>query len=166
MLQIYCGDGKGKTTAAIGQLVRMAGRGKTCVFFQFMKDGTSGEGQILKALDQVTVVKGKDKVKFTFRMTEEEKKADAAFYEKTLLELSEMKADLFVLDEAINAVRTGLLSEEALWDFLDKKTQAEVVLTGRGNIERLFARADYITEMKKVKHPFDRGLPARSGIEY
>jgi cob(I)alamin adenosyltransferase len=108
--------------------------------------------------------------KFSFQMTEEEKKDMRQRHDALLQEVTarcrEDGTDLLVLDEALGAVGTGLLDEDLLLDFLDHKpAHLEVVLTGRNPSPALLERADYVTEMVKRKHPFDKGIPARDGIE-
>ena len=170
LIHIYCGSGKGKTTAGMGLCVRAAGAGARVVICQFMKDNASSERKILESIDNITVLPGQDKVKFSFTMTEEEKEAQRAFYEKRLQEAGQVavkeQARVLFLDEAVYCVGAGLLSEEALLDFLkNKPAELEVILTGRDPGERLLEMADYVSEIKKVKHPFDRNIKARTGIE-
>ena len=102
-------------------------------------------------------------------MSEEEKENAAKDYgellEKALSEAPD--ADLLVLDEAISSCNHKMISEERLLDFLENKPkELEVVLTGRNPSEKLLSMADYVTEMNKIKHPYDKGTPARKGIEF
>lgn len=170
LIQIYCGDGKGKTTAAIGQIVRAAGYGYQVLMYQFMKNNTSSERKILEQMKQVTCISGLEQVKFSFQMTEEEKRLCLQENEETLCQIEErikeVHYDMVVLDEAVYAVRAGLLGEEKLLSFMRTKPKdTELVLTGNAPTNAMIALADYVTELKKVKHPFDRGQPARDGIE-
>ena len=166
MIQIYCGDGKGKTTAAIGLAVRAAGRGNPVVIAQFLKSADSGERLILGKLSGVTLLEIPDEMKFVFAMNEEEKRAErerqTALFEKAAA-LSELNgAGVLVLDELCSAVSTGMVTA-----FLDRRpAELEVVITGRDPAAELERRADYITEMKKRRHPFDQGQAARKGIEW
>lgn len=167
MLHLYCGNGKGKTTAAMGLALRAAGRGKRVVIAQFLKGADSGERFALAQLPQVTLLPVPDTVKFSFRMTEEERRAEARRYQD-LLELIRQEAQgcfLLVLDEACAAVNTGLLPLEDLLACLDS-LECEVVLTGRDPAPQLAKRADYITSMEAVRHPFEQGISARKGIEF
>lgn len=167
MLHLYCGNGKGKTTAAMGLALRAAGRGKRVVIAQFLKGANSGERFALAQLPQVTLLPVPDAVKFSFRMTEEERRAEARRYQD-LLELIRQEAPgcfLLVLDEACAAVNTGLLPLEDLLSCLDG-LECEVVLTGRDPAPQLVERADYITSMEAVRHPFEQGISARKGIEF
>lgn len=170
LIHIYCGDGKGKTTAAVGQAVRAAGYGYRVLVYQFMKNNMSSERKVLEQLEQVICVSGPEQVKFSFQMTEEEKLICLKENEEKLCEIEKMikevHYDLVFLDEAIYAVRAGLLGEEKLLSFMSEKPEeTELVLTGNAPTERMTALADYVTELKKIKHPFDRGQTARDGIE-
>ena len=154
MIQIYCGDGKGKTTAAMGLAVRAAGRGNPVVIAQFLKSADSGERLILGKLSGVTLLEIPDEMKFVFAMNEEEKRAErerqTALFEKAAA-LSELNgAGVLVLDELCSAVSTGMVPLELVTAFLDRRpAELEVVITGRDPAAELERRADYITEMKK-----------------
>ena len=170
LIHLYCGGGKGKTTAAVGLTVRCAGRGNKVVFAQFLKDGTSGECRVLAKLG-VTVLAANPVGKFSFRMTEEEKAETAAALGRTFDAATGFavreRATLLVLDEICAAVNCGFLPEKTLTEFLESRPDSlEVVLTGRDPSENLQVHADYITEMKKRRHPFDEGVAAREGIEF
>ena len=170
LVHLYCGDGKGKTTAAVGLAVRHSGRGGKVVFAQFLKDGTSGECRVLAKLG-VTVLAANPVGKFSFRMTEEEKAETAAAIGRTFDAATGFavreRATLLVLDEVCAAVNCGFLAEKTLTEFLESRPDSlEVVLTGRDPSENLQVHADYITEMKKRRHPFDEGIAAREGIEF
>lgn len=169
LIHIYCGDGKGKTTASVGLAVRAAGAGKKVVFSQFFKDGTSSEIANLKKLDGITTVHCPVHHGFYFRMNDEQKKKAKADYTALLeLALEEAKgADLLILDEVLSAFCYSVIPQSRLLAFLQNKPSAlEVVLTGRDPDQRLLELADYVTEMKKIKHPFEAGVPARKGIEF
>ena len=170
LVHIYCGDGKGKTTAGIGQCVRAAGYGYRVLIYQFMKDNSSSERNALRLIPGITLIDGPEQVQFSFRMTEEEKEERRRFYRQELSRIArlaaEQETDVLFLDEAIYAVRCGLLDEDSLIRFLETRPdRLEVILTGRDPGEKLCACADYISEIRKVRHPFDQGQPARSGIE-
>ena len=170
LVHLYCGDGKGKTTAAVGLAVRHSGRGGKVVFAQFLKDGTSGECRVLAKLG-VTVLAANPVGKFSFRMTEEEKAETAAALGRTFDAATGFavreRATLLVLDEICAAVNCGFLPEKTLTEFLESRPDSlEVVLTGRDPSENLQVHADYITEMKKRRHPFDEGVAAREGIKF
>ena len=167
LIHLYCGDGKGKTTAAMGLALRAAGRGLRVVIVQFLKSGDSGELNILRTLPNVTVLSGKGSTKFSFQMNEEEKLAAKALHEAHLREALALPFDLLVLDEAASAYATGLLDTALLEEAIHHRPpNTELVLTGRNPAALLLEAADYITEMKCCKHPFERGIAAREGIEF
>lgn len=169
LIHIYCGDGKGKTTAAIGLAVRCAGSGRKVLILQFLKDGKSSEFASLSHVPGIEVIPQTRTFGFTWTLTPEEK-AEAAAYYTALLEEAFHRVgdfDLLILDEALGACATGMVDESRLLALLDGKPELlEVVLTGRDPSQALLDRADYVTEMKMVKHPFKRGVAAREGIEY
>lgn len=169
LIHLYCGDGKGKTTAAVGLAVRCAGAGEKVLFFQFLKGNTSSERRILAGTEGVELIDGMENMKFVWHMTEYEKAEARSFYRRTFAEIASRSAeyDMIVLDEIIPAVKYDFVTEGELLEFLvHKPERSEVVLTGREPSEKLLAAADYVTEMRKIKHPFDRGIAARKGVEY
>lgn len=169
MVHIYCGDGKGKTTAAMGLALRMAGAGKQVLIGQFFKNGSSGEIKILKTVPGVETVLCETVPGRYANMTPEQRaqaRRDYTAYLHTLLDRGR-EADLLVLDEAVSALNRGIIPMEPVTEFLKQYGQTlEVVLTGRDPAPELTALADYVTEMRKEKHPFDKGVRARKGIEF
>jgi cob(I)alamin adenosyltransferase len=170
LIHIYCGDGKGKTTCGMGLCARAAGAGKKVMIFQFMKDNSGTERRVLGSIPNIDLLDGPSRVRFSFRMTEEEKRERRAYYDGLLKEIARKVRsegyDVLFLDEALYAIRAGLLDEELLAGFLDEKPEhLEVILTGQDPGGRLRSAADYISEIRKIKHPFDNGVPARDGIE-
>lgn len=169
LVHIYCGDGKGKTTAAVGLTLRSAGAGNRVVFTQFFKDGSSSEISLLRQIPGISVLHADTVGGFWKRMTAEQQAQASRDYTELFHIACEMakNANLLVLDEIISACNHGAVPEDAVLDFLKNKSEnLEVVLTGRNPSAALLVQADYVTEMKKVKHPFDRGVLARKGIEY
>ena len=171
MLHIYCGDGKGKTTCAFGLALRAAGRGRKVVIAQFLKSGDSGEREAIARVPGVTLLEVPEQVKFTFMMNDQEKAEASARMKETLKRLSGLvkagDCGLVVLEECCAAVSTGLLPLADVLAFLDSAPEdLEIVITGRDPDPALVERADYITEMKKIRHPFDKGVAARKGIEW
>lgn len=168
LIHIYCGDGKGKTTAAAGLAIRAAGNGLQVLFVQFMKNGPSGELKSFERFDNIAVLRGEGSAKFAWDMNDSEK-AEAQRMQEAILENAAGQAgryDMLVLDEVIGTCGAGFLEIQKLYDFLDHKPEKlEVVLTGRNPDGELIRRADYVSEIKKVKHPYDRGIHARKGIE-
>lgn len=170
MIHVYTGGGKGKTTAATGLAVRAAGRNKKVVFAQFLKSGESGELVSLEKL-RITIIRPEKKFGWVSGMNEETRARCKSAQETILTRAAEImrggETDLVVLDEALDAVSTGMLDGEALKAFLSgKPEQTELVITGRPVPPWLFEMADYLTELSKVKHPFDKGIRAREGIEF
>ena len=168
LVQVYTGNGKGKTTAALGQAVRAAGRDKKALIVQFMKKWDYGELHSLKLIPQITlktygtkdfVYKGKAKeVDF-----EEAKKAFTEGVEGAL----SGKYDIVIFDELNVALDFGLLEIQEVIGFLKNKPKAvEIIITGRNAPVEIIESADLVTEMKEVKHPFQQGVSARIGIEY
>ncbi len=170
LVHIYCGDGKGKTTTAMGLCVRAAGYGYKVLIYQFMKNNKTSERKILEKVDNITIVNGLDHEKFSFQMTDEEKAERKDFYNHQLMAITEKAVkedyDVLFMDEAIYTIRAGLLDEALLISFLQNKPdKLEVILTGRDPSDALVAEADYVSEIRKIKHPFDYKQPARDGIE-
>lgn len=170
-IHIYCGDGKGKTTAAIGLAVRAGGSGKKVLITRFLKTDHSGEVKALSGLAEIIVTPCEKSFGFFSRMSREQKK-EAGIYYSQLLEAALSKAvtenfDLLVLDEIMAVCNFGLVEEKRVLEFLSERPEGlEVVLTGRDPSEKLVERADYVSEIRKVKHPYDKGIQARRGIEY
>lgn len=165
MLHIYTGDGKGKTTAAMGLAARALGHGKRVVIVQFLKNGASGELVTLRAAG-AAIFSGRAGTKFVSAMTEEEKKEVRALQDRQLAAALAMPFDLLILDEACAALRHGLVDPDLLTKTVSIKDEREIVVTGRDPAQFLLDAADYITYMECVRHPYERGTAAREGIEY
>ena len=170
-IHIYEGDGKGKTSTAVGLSVRCAGSGQQVVFSQFLKDNSSSEVAILERINGITYVRCEKHFGFFFRMNETEKEEARAYYRqhftKAVNTALENKAHLFVMDELMSAYNLGVVDQEAVLEFLrTKPEEMEVVMTGRDPALELLDLADYVSKIVKVKHPFDQGVPARLGIEF
>ena len=171
MIHVYCGDGKGKTTAAMGLALRMLAAGGRVVVVQFLKDGKSGEVRTLSSRLGVPVFSCAPTGKFTWEMTNEELAAVRKTHDKNLAaaldEVEASGARLLVLDEVLDALAMGLVDESVVTRVLDLGTgELEVVLTGRNPSEDIASHADYLTEMVCKKHPFEQGVPSREGVEY
>ena len=171
LIHIYTGDGKGKTTAACGLAIRFAGCGGKVLFSQMLKDGSSGEIRVLRQVDGIDVDACEECFGFSFSMTDEVKKKAvetySAYLEHILERAQSGEYGLLVLDEILSAYNLEFVNGTALLEFLKKKPDGlEVVLTGRNPAPELTELADYISEIQKIKHPFDEGVIAREGIEY
>lgn len=171
MIHIYCGDGKGKTTAAVGLAVRAAGSGMPVHFVQFLKGADTSELHSLARIPEITVLRCDRDYGFSFRMNEAQKAQITACHNAMLHEAAERLAAgstrLLVLDELFAAYRLELLdrslAEALVRDFPET---CELVLTGRDPADVFLEAADYISEIRAVRHPYSRGIPARRGIEY
>ena len=165
LIHIYCGDGKGKTTAATGLAVRAAGCGMKVLLVQFLKGQETGELRALAHIPGITVLRGKASEKFTFQMDERE--LQQTYDLLTAVEQARAGAcDLLVLDEVMGALSCQLIDEDLLRSLVEQKPERlELVMTGRNPPDWLIEAADYVSEIKKVKHPYDRGVSARRGIE-
>lgn len=166
-VHLYCGDGKGKTTAALGLALRMAGSGGCVGILQFLKDRTSGEFASLQMVPGITILPGPTVKKFVFQMTEREKESLKKEQDKAVQNAFSGDWDLLILDEALGALETDTLSASNFYQLLNQRSPSmEVVLTGRTAPQELLDSADYISEIVKRKHPFDTGALARKGIEF
>ncbi len=164
LCHLYWGDGNGKTTAAMGLALRALGQGMRVSVVQFMKDGRSGE---LGPLEQLgaKVWRGRPGTKFPKSMTEGERAEVRAFQTGQLREALAEPCELLILDEACAALRFGLI-EESLLQYAVLHRAYEVVLTGRGPARWMLDAADYSTEMRCTKHPYQKGIAARKGVEF
>ncbi|MBD9051081.1 cob(I)yrinic acid a,c-diamide adenosyltransferase [Ruminococcus sp.] len=171
MKHIYYGDGKGKTTAAIGLAVRAAGSKMKVLFVQFLKTEFSGERHILSHTENVTLTFCPLELKFTFDMDDKEK-AQAAkifkgIFDSAVTTALTEKYDMVVLDEVFEAINAHMLSESEVYEFItNAPSSMEIVMTGHNPPQKFMDCADYITEFKKIKHPYDRGITGRIGIEF
>ncbi len=166
LVHLYCGDGKGKTTAAMGLALRALGQGMRVVVVQFLKNGTSGELEPLKKLG-AAVYSGQPGAKFTFQMNAEEKAQATKENNARLAEALQQPCDLLILDEICAARNSGMVDEAlAKQAVLERPQHREVVLTGRNPEAWMVEAADYITEMRPRRHPYEQGIPARKGIEF
>lgn len=166
LLHVYCGDGKGKTTAAMGLALRALGNGKQVCVVQFLKSGTSGELAPLQTLG-AQVISGGGCGKFSFQMNDREREETRFMHNQYLQKAAECHADLLILDEACAALSTGLIDEELLKKtVLGRPEGQELVITGRNPSQWMLDAADYITEMECRRHPYEKGIGARRGVEY
>lgn len=171
LLHIYCGDGKGKTTAATGLAIRAAGCGRKVLFSRFLKNENSGELKVLDQIPEIEVIHLKKSFGFFQTLNEEEKEEVRLIYGELWREVVDRIGrggyDMLVMDEFAAAYRYGLIDPDEAKEFLTNRPEnLEVVLTGRDPAPEMIEIADYVSEIQKVKHPFDRGIRARRGIEF
>lgn len=166
-VHVYTGNGKGKTTAAMGLAMRAAGQGLVVKVVQFMKGRGTGEIASLDKLG-IELIRASQSTKFFYMMNDEEKAALREDARVVLKRIEEWlgNIDLLVLDEAMGALICGVLTLDEVLRILDKRGGTEIVLTGRNASEEIIRKADLVTEMREVKHYMQNGMNARKGIEY
>jgi cob(I)alamin adenosyltransferase len=169
LVQVYTGNGKGKTSAAFGLALRAIGRGLKVHIIQFIKGGFDyGESRVAERLDNLTLKAfGRGKFIVTKPPPEDDLRLAGEAFELAKRIVSSMKYDVVVLDEINVAIDLGMLDLHEVVDFVrNKPNSVELVLTGRNAPKAIIEVADLVTEMKEVKHPFQQGIPPRKGIEY
>lgn len=167
MIHVYTGEGKGKTTAAVGLTVRAVGNGLKVLFVQFIKGAHTGELEIFQKFPEFIDVY-RCSTGFVYGAPEP---SQLEFVKQCLKDIEKLiktkHYDMIVFDELSVAVNVGLVSKEEAQKLIELTTaDTELIITGRGAPQWLIERADLVTEMKKLKHYFDRGISARRGIEY
>lgn len=170
MIHCICGDGKGKTTAAVGLAVRFAGAGGRVCFVQFLKGSESCEVAMLERLG-VTVLRNKKDMGFVFQMSDEQKAECAAMHNENLKKALEMLSGeenaMLVLDEVTYVYDMGLVDKALVEELIKNASdEREIVVTGRGPADIFLDNADYISEIRCVRHPYEKGVAARRGVEY
>lgn len=166
LVHLYWGEGKGKTTAAMGLALRMLGSSGSVVVVQFLKSGTSGELEPLRRLG-AAVYSGKAGNKFVFQMSEQEKEETRKIQTEHLRQALRRPCDLLILDEACAAWQLDMVDQALLEQAVTKRPHhTEVVLTGREPAPWMLQTADYCTQMCCHSHPYERGIAARKGVEY
>lgn len=172
LVQVYYGPGKGKTTAAIGLGIRALGNNYKVIMVQFLKNTSTSECKMLQNLEpQFKVFNFEKERGFTWELTDEEKLEITSETKNALKFASKVmdtgECDVLILDEILNTLGLGLIDEALLCEFIDNKPEeVELVLTGRTLTEEIAKRADYISHIDAIKHPMEKGIPARVGIEY
>lgn len=169
LIQVYTGNGKGKSTAAFGLAIRAAGHGLRVIIIQFMKTGEYGENKTFHRLSPDITVKSFGRKGFIHRggATPEDYDlaAKALSYANEVLHSGEV--DLLILDEINNALYYQLISLDDVMSLINNKPlDVEMVFTGRNAPEWLLEKADLVTEMREIKHPYHKGIGVRKGIEY
>jgi cob(I)alamin adenosyltransferase len=175
LVQIYTGDGKGKTTAAFGLALRAAGQGNNVLIYQFLKPPSLDIGErFALQLGAVRIRTEALDTPWDMSKSFEDEKAvarmQAAISEalERIAQTAEKRFyDVLILDEIVFCLSKSLAKLEDIKNIIDRRDPAvEIVMTGRGATRELIKMADLVTEMKNIKHPFDKGLPARRGIEF
>jgi cob(I)alamin adenosyltransferase len=172
LVQIYTGQGKGKTTAAFGLALRAVGQGHKVLIYQFLKRPDTGEQLALQsitglAIESLNIPWDMAKSFNDEKVVAKTKKQISVALKKIAEYAAKKTYDLLILDEIVFCLSKGLARLEDIKNIIDKRDPAvEIVLTGRGATEELIAMADLVTEMKNIKHPFDNGIEARRGIEF
>lgn len=173
LIHIYTGEGKGKTTAGLGLCLRAAGNGMKILVARFLKTNTSAELNALKEFSNIDIVPNEIAFGFSkiWKDDPEVKPKAVAYYSQMLHTALETAVsgdyDVLLLDEIIASVRLGVVDTNELLTFLKEKPEKlEVIMTGRDPIPELIELADYVSEIQKIKHPFDQGIFARKGIEF
>ncbi|MCD5397359.1 cob(I)yrinic acid a,c-diamide adenosyltransferase [candidate division NPL-UPA2 bacterium] len=170
LIQVYTGKGKGKTTAAMGLAARAVGQGLRVCFLQFLKDKPSGEVASTRKLG-ICLIRFPGTFCFGRRLSQEEKSKLKAEMQQAFFRTEEIvksgRYDLVILDEINFVLYKRLIKvKDALQLIKNKPSSVELVLTGRYAPPDLIRAADLVTEMLEVKHPFQRGIKSRKGIEY
>jgi len=168
LIQVYFGNGKGKTTAALGLALRAAGRGKEVLIVQFMKKWDYGELHSIQLIPQITIKTfgTKDFVHKGKAKEIDYQEAKKAFIEGVQAANSG-QYDMIIFDELNVAIYFELLELQQVLDFLEEKPEeVEIIITGRNAPKEIINKADLVTEMCEIKHPYQKGIQARIGIEY
>jgi len=164
MIHVYTGNGKGKTTAAFGLALRAAGREKKVVIIQWMKEGDYGEISAVKKLGIAVEQFGRPEFVDIDNPTETDFERAEMAVKRAMEAVSE--CDLLILDEINVALYFGLIELGEVIEIMKRSESIELVLTGRYARKEIIERADYVTEMKEIKHPYTKGVSAREGVEY
>lgn len=171
MIHVYFGDGKGKTTAAVGLAARAAGSNMKVLFVQFLKTEFSGERHTLSHTENTTLTFCPLELKFTFEMDEKEKlqaaKVFKGIFDSSVTTALTERYDMVILDEIFDVINNEMISEAEVFEFVaNAPVSMEIIMTGHNPPERFIEAADYVTEFKKIKHPYDKGITGRIGIEF
>lgn len=164
---VYTGNGKGKTTSALGLSIKEAGMGNKVYIAQFMKGQLYSEIRTLQCLTDLITVEQYGLSRFIGKTPSAE---DIHIAQKGIEMVKSVilsgRFDMVVLDEANTAIKCHLIEEQAILDLMEIKPPAlKLVITGRGATEKIIEKADHVFEMKAIKHYYEQGVPARVGIE-
>jgi cob(I)alamin adenosyltransferase len=166
MIYVYTGDGKGKTTAALGLSIRAAGQNMKVAFIQFIKGVPSGEILFTNKYNPFEIIQlySGDSFSKPFEQLKQEAQKTFSYARETLINGS---FDLVIFDEILVAINKKLITTQQVLDLLDEKPDSvELVLTGRNAPQEIMDRADLVTDMHMIKHPYTKGITGKRGIEY
>lgn len=171
LIHVYTGEGKGKTTAAFGLAKRAAGHGRNVLIMQFLKSRTKNSGEIISAQKTgIKVIKFEDQTTPLFDPTvklEDLIESVTRAIEHAIQEIKSDAYDVVIMDEINTVLACSYADMEAIKMIIRAKPERlELIFTGRGAPDELIELADYVTEMRMIKHPFKKGVKARKGIEY
>lgn len=171
LIHVYCGEGKGKTTASLGLIVRASGAGYDVVIVQYFKSWDTSELKTLEKFPNVKIIRGDLPKEFTWELKPGKRHeivdVHNQMFFKAIASIKEGRPTLLILDEVIGACTYNYIDTKIVLDYLkNKPDNVEAVLTGRNPLPEFVKIADYVSEVHKIKHPFDRGILARKGIEY
>lgn len=170
-LQIYTGNGKGKTTAALGLAIRAAGAGMNVIFSQFVKSMNTSELNIINNIDNIKVFRYASSKKFAWDMNDEEKaelKNEMQLQLKDTIRTSkEKQCDVVVFDELLGAFHGEYIGKQDILDIIENRPEScEYIITGRAAPDWLIEKADLVSSVEPIKHYMDEGVNARKGIEF
>ena len=171
LIHVYTGEGKGKTSAAVGLAIRATAHGKKVLILQFLKGKGQDSGEIATAKRlNIKVIRFKDQISPIFAQKVNLSQLKKAIKKAITLSIKEIKNksyDMVIFDEFNNLLNNGMATMEDVRNIVrEKPHNLELVFTGRGAPKELIKIADYVTEMRLVKHPFNSGVKARKGIEF
>lgn len=170
MIQTYFGNGKGKTTAAVGSTVRCAGCRNKVLFVQLLKNNDSAEFYVLNEIKGIDVLCSDEHYELYDNRNKDRTPALTKAYNKLLFEDTKNKADnyqMIILDEILDAIEYGYIDENNLLELLaELKAHSEIILTGHTLTERIADESDYISEIKEISHPYTKSVSPREGIEF
>ncbi len=170
-IQIYTGNGKGKTTATLGLTMRAAGHGFNVRIVQFLKGGPTGEIETIKKLDNIELYRVTDSDKYVWKLNEQEtqdmQNPSRLMIDKIKVWFKENQVDILILDEVMAALKFEIVCMDDIIALLDARPETvEVIMTGRDAPKELIDRAHLVSEINEIKHYYNAGVKARKGIEF
>lgn len=171
LIHIYCGEGKGKTTSALGLAVRASGNNMKVLIISFLKNDKTSEFNTLKNIENIEIITTQNNFKFVYQMNEEEKAKLREYQNKVLnnafLKVKKENINMLILDEVFGAIETNTIDKILLDEFINNKpVDLELVMTGRYPNENYIKKAHYVSKIECIKHPYEIGINARKGIEF